>query len=213
MGLVCRISNWPRRTVVGCIAALPLLAGSFEHRLSPANLERAVTRELYIDAPPAAVWQSLVDTRDIRPGEVESAWAHLIGVPLPTAGTGDLRNGEHLRHVTMGKGIHFDQVATEWRENERVSWRYRFDADSVPRGALDDHVRIGGAYFDLGETTYTLRPEGAGTRLSGRFRFRVSTHFNWYAAPVADLLIGDCAEKFLRFYSARATAFQPAGSS
>ena len=57
----------------------------------------------------------------------------------------------------MGKGIHFDQVATEWRENERVSWRYRFAADSFPAGALDDHVRIGGHYFDLGETQYSLQ--------------------------------------------------------
>ena len=63
-----------------------------------------------------------------------------------------MRDGEHLRHITMGKGVRFDQVATEWRENERVSWRYRFAEDSFPPGALDDHVRIGGEYFDLGET-------------------------------------------------------------
>jgi uncharacterized protein YndB with AHSA1/START domain len=212
MGVVCRVTNWPRRTVVSCVAALPLIAGSFEHRLPSANLERAVDRELYVDAPPDAVWRALVDTRDIRSGEVDSGWMHRIGVPLPTGGAGDFRDGEHLRHVTMGKGIHFDQVATEWLPNERVSWRYRFSADSIPPAALDDHVRIGGAYFDLGETTYALKPEGAGTRLSGRFRYRVSTNFNWYAAPVANLLIGDGAEKFLEFYAARATANQAAGS-
>ena len=81
-----------------------------------------------------------------------------IGVPVPESGVGAQHDGEHLRHVTMGKGIRFDQVATEWRENERVSWRYRFSEDSFPPGALDDHVRIGGEYFDVGESTYSLTP-------------------------------------------------------
>ena len=105
------------------------------------------------------MWRELIDTRDIAPGEIDDAWLYRIGVPMPIAGIADTRDGEHLRHVTMGKGIHFDQVATEWRENERVSWRYRFDEDSFPAGALDDHVRIGGHYFDLGETQYSLVPQ------------------------------------------------------
>jgi hypothetical protein len=92
-----------------------------------------------------------------------------------------------------------------------VSWRYRFSEDSFPAGALDDHVRIGGHYFDLGETTYSLAARGAGTRLSVRMRYRVSTRFNWYAAPVADFLVGDFAERILEFYARRA-AQSPAES-
>jgi hypothetical protein len=131
-----------------------------------------------------------------------------IGVPVPSAGTGESRDGEHLRHITMGKGIRFDQVATEWLPEERVTWAHRFAPNSFPAGALDDHVRIGGEYFDVGAITYALRPDGAGTRLSIRMRYRVSTHFNWYAGPVADFLVGDFAERILLFYAHRARALQ-----
>jgi hypothetical protein len=131
-----------------------------------------------------------------------------IGVPLPSAGAGESRDGEHLRHIAMGKGIRFDQVATEWLPDERVTWVHRFAPDSFPAGALDDHVRIGGEYFDVGATTYALRPDGAGTRLSVRMRYRVSTHFNWYAGPVADFLVGDFAERILVFYAHRARVIQ-----
>jgi hypothetical protein len=215
MGWICRITNWPHRTMLSCFAMLPLLAGSFEHQLPTSELMRVQDREIFVAAPPREVWRELVDTRDIAREEVDSAWMYRIGVPVPEAGTGEYRDGEHLRHITMGKGIHFDQVATEWRPNQRVSWRYRFAEDSFPAGALDDHVRIGGHYFDLGETTYTLEPEGAGTRLSVRMRYRVSTHFNWYAGPVADFLVGDFAERILSFYSRRAvqrSAASPASS-
>lgn len=211
MGAICRVTKWPRRTMVSCLALLPLALGSFEQHVPRAQDWRVQDREILVEAPPDQVWRALVDTRDITREEVGDAWMYRIGVPVPENGVGDFRDGEHLRHITMGKGIHFDQVATEWRPGERVSWRYRFSEDSFPAGALDDHVRIGGHYFDLGETTYSLARDGAGTRLTMRMRYRVSTHFNWYAAPVADLLVGDFAERILTFYARRAV--QPPASS
>ncbi len=209
MGAVCRFTNWPRRAIVSSMALLPLLGGAYEQRVDTTNLERAQQREVFIPAAPEAIWRVLVDTRDIRSGEVESAWMYRIGVPTPKEGVGDFHEGEHLRHITMGKGVHFDQVATDWEVNRRVTWRYRFAADSFPPGALDDHVRIGGEYFDVSECTYLLTPVPGGTRLTMRMNYRVSTHFNWYAAPVADWLVGDFAEVILDFYAKRASAAPP----
>jgi hypothetical protein len=217
MGLICRLTRWPRRSIVSSFALLPLLGGAFENDLPAPDSERVQQREVFIAADPAQVWRQLADVRDIRPDEVDSAWMYRIGVPLPSAGAGEFAGGEHLRHVTMGKGIHFDQVATEWRENESVTWRYRFAPDSFPPRALDDHVRIGGQYFDLGDSTYTLIARDGGTLLSLRMRYRVSTHFNWYAGRVADFLVGDFGDVILRFYAERAekapAAIQPAGAS
>ncbi len=213
MGAVCRMTKWPRQNVVTCVALLPLLGGAFEHRVPNADRVRTQTRELIVAAPPDAVWRELVDTRDIRPGELESAWLYRIGVPLPSEGAGEFRDGEHLRHITMGRGVHFDQVAVDWEENHRVSWRYRFSADSFPPGALDDHVRIGGQYFDVVGSSFELTAEGAGTRVTTNMSYRVSTHFNWYAGPVADLLVGDFLENLLGFYGQRAATSQEDTSS
>ena len=44
------------------------------------------------------------------------------------------------------------------------------------------------------------------TLLTLRMRYRVSTHFNWYAGRVADFLVGDFGEVILRFYAQRAEA-------
>lgn len=214
MGAICRATNWPRRAIVSSVALLPLLGGAVEHRVPVVDTNRVQQRELFIAAAPEDVWRVLVDTRDIRPAEVDGAWMYRIGVPTPQAGVGDFQGGEHLRHITMGKGVRFDQVATDWEVNRRVTWRYRFADDSFPPGALDDHVRIGGEYFDVSECTYSLTPVAGGTRLAIRMNYRVSTHFNWYAGPVADWLVGDFAEVILDFYARRAAPGQPqAGSS
>lgn len=213
MGAICRATNWPRHGIVGGIAVLPVLMGAFGHPWPLAEQHRVQERAIFVAAPPAAVWRELVDVRDIAPHEVGHAWMYRIGVPLPVAGAADLRDGERLRHVTMGKGIRFDQVAVEWRENQAVTWEYRFAPDSFPPRALDDHVRIGGEYFDLGATRYSLVPERGGTRLHISMSYRVSTGFNWYAGPIADWLVGDFAEVILAFYGARAAGAASPGPS
>ena len=45
-----------------------------------------------------------------------------------------------------------------------------------------------------------------GTVLTLRMRYRVSTHLNWYAGPVADLLGGDLGDGIIRFLARRAGA-------
>ena len=104
----------------------------------------------------------------------------------------------------MGKGIRFDQIAADWQPNRRVRWTYRFANDSFPAGALDDHVRIGGRYFDVIDTEYVLRKVNAGTELRVTMRYRVSTAFNWYTQPIAEFLVGNFEEAALRFYAIRA---------
>jgi len=112
-----------------------------------------------------------------------------------------------VRHVRMGKGIEFDQVAADWQGCHHVRWQYRFAPDSFPPRALDDHVRIGGEHFDLIDTEYSLRPRPDGTTtLRVAISYRVSTRFNWYAQPLAELFVGNFEETALRFYARRAEA-------
>ena len=69
--------------------------------------------------------------------------------------------------------------------------------------ALDDHVKLGGHYFDITDTAYTLVRVGAATELKVEMHYRVSTRFNWYAAPVARLLMSNLAAANVDFYRRR----------
>ena len=205
MGLVCRLTNWPRQTVLG-VVVLPLLLGGVEPQWPLPVQVHSVERVRLIAAAPEPIWRQLENARDIQPEEVGSAWMYRIGAPTPTAGVlADTPEGK-VRHVTMGRGVRFDQVAVQWEPNRHVRWTYRFAEDSFPPQALDDHVRIGGHYFDLLDTDYTLVPHGEQTELHIRMRYRVSTRFNWYAQPIAQWLIGNFEEVILGFYARRAEA-------
>lgn len=206
MGLLCRHAGWSKTPTVYGIAVLPLLLGLAGVGQDTPVRYRAVERRLLVQAPPAEVWKHLLDADRIRAGEVDRAWMYRIGVPLPLFGLTHQTPTGLVREVRMGRGIAFRQMSAAWQPQRRVRWQYLFDADSVPPRALDDHVRIGGHYFDLRDTTYTLTPRGPATELAIRMEYRVSTGFNWYAVPVADWLIGDFSEVILDFYRRRAEA-------
>ena len=204
MGIICRFTLRGTGAVYS-IAALPLLLGMVPTDESDRQLIGTIERTIVVNASPEKIWHQLHHTTQIRPDEVDSAWMYKIGVPLPVAGVTHHTPAGPVRHVTMGKSIHFEQVAAAWQEHRHVRWSYRFSEDSFPAGALDDHVKIGGHYFDLLDTSYTLSPAGPqATTLNITMRYRVSTQFNWYAEPLARWLIGNFEEVALRLYAQRA---------
>ena len=202
MGLICRATNWPKQAIYG-IGALPLILGSLEVNVPLPERVGMVERAIVVSALPDSVWRQIQNARDIKPEEVDRAWIFHIGVPVPLAGITRHTASGWVRTITMGKKIHFDQVFTDWEENRYVHWTYRFYEDSFPARALDEHVVIGGHYFDVVDTSYTLTPRGDTTELRVRMRYRVSTQFNWYADAVAQGLLGNFEEVILDFYRRR----------
>ncbi|MCH8619885.1 SRPBCC domain-containing protein [Undibacterium sp. TS12] len=204
MGLVCRNTNWPKQAL-GSFVLLPLLLGIVPPAEPDLQRIAMLERKVLVQASPEQIWQQLHKVEHIRADEVDRAWMYRIGVPLPVSGVTQTTPEGLVRRVTMGKEIYFDQVSNDWKENRYVLWKYRFFQDSFPANALDDHVSIGGRYFDLIDTRYSIKPVTAHTsELAVQIHYRVSTEFNWYADLVARLLIADFEEVILDFYKQRA---------
>ncbi len=203
MGAICRVTNWPKPAVYS-FGILPLLMAAVLPGGAGDTHIGVAKRSVLVQATPAQLWRQLHNTTAIEAQEVERAWLYRIGVPTPMSGVTRPVGATLERDITMGKAIHFTQVATDWRENSYVKWRYRFAPDSIPPRALDDHVRIGGAHFDVIDTVYTLTPQGDATLLTISMQYRVSTQFNWYAKRVAGLLFANFEEVILDFYARRA---------
>lgn len=185
---------------------LPLLLAWPESQLP---LDDALVRSeaaVHIAAPPEVVWGLINHATAIQPAEMSTGLAYRIGLPYPVeAITHESANGR-VRKLRWAGGVAFDEPITAWDENRYIAWRYDFDAKSFPPGTLDEHVLIGGNYFDLVDTSYRLVPEDGGTRLEIVVDYRVSTHFNWYATAAGRLLVDDASRTILRFYQRRAEA-------
>lgn len=207
MGMICRLTNWPRHAAYS-FAVLPLIAAlilpqNHDHQLG------TIERSVLIQANPAQVWQQISNVRNIDPVEVQHAWAYRIGAPLPISGVTVETPQGRVRQIVWGKGVHFEEVVQQWEPERHVRWTYRFSADSFPAGALDDHVRLGGEYFDLHDTAYTLTQENDATRLHIRISYRISTDFDVYVNWLAKNLLGNFSEVILEMYKARSEGLGP----
>ncbi len=202
MGAICRFTRWPKHSLY-CFAALPMLLALVGSAFPPSDGIGKIERSVLIHAPVAVVWRNLNDIRDIAPAEMEGALARRIGVPMPMSGTTRHSPNGWIRESRWGSQVHFDEVMQAWEPERYMRFNYRFAPDSFPRAALDDHVVIGGHYFDLLDTEFLLEPKDDGTQLTTRVRYRISTHFNFYADWAAQLLIGNLNEYGLRLYANR----------
>lgn len=198
----------PGPRLMGAALLLPLAIAPAEQLVEPDSAYQRVERRVHIAAAPATVWQLINHPQAIRPEELDTGWAYRIGVPYPIeAHTLEPRVGG-LRALRWERGVSFEERITEWVPERRIAWTYRFDAGSFPPGSLDDHIVIGGRYFGLDDTSYTLTPADGGTDLSISVGTHVTTTFNGYAGWWAAFLVDDTAQAILHFYKTRAE--QPA---
>ena len=189
---------------LGVLAVLPLLVAAFDGPLTAERWQR-IGRSVIVEAPPERLWAEIVAARDIRREEFPRTWIHLIGVPRPVEGIQRMTPQGEVRVSRWERGVHFLGHVTERVEGRRLAWRYEFSPDSFPPGTMDEHVVIGGRYFDLGETRFTLTPLPAGrTRLDIESHFRVTSSFNGYAVAVAEFLGRDFVDGLLALYKRRA---------
>jgi len=161
------------------------------------------TTSIEISAPPSRVWPLVVSVDSIRPQERQPALFSSIGFPQPIAATLDHPGVGGVRTASFEHGVVFREVITDWVPEKRI--RFTIDASTVPATALDEHVRIGGPYFDVLTGTYELRPlSPSRTLLVLTSEHRVSTRFNPYASWWADRIMLSIQENILHVLRARA---------
>jgi hypothetical protein len=196
--------------LLSVILVVPLFTAPIEAELTQATQNLRASQSIFINAPAQTVWQHINYPLNIEPTELRGGFAYLMGVPYPIeARTLEEKIGA-ARTLVWQRGVQFTERITAWEPHRHIAWTYQFTPDSFPPGSLDDHIAIGGRYFDLKSTAYSLHPQGNGTRLSIDVHTSISTHFNWYAAWWADFLIDDTAKAILNFYKTRSEQKVPA---
>lgn len=203
LGLVLVRNVKFKSSSMNALLMLPLLSGYAETHVALPQETSQSTETIHIAAKPEVVWGLINRAVDIQPAEMSGGLAYMIGVPYPIEAVTQPGAAGRVRKLRWAKDVRFDEPITAWKENRYIKWTYDFKPDSFPPGALDDHVLIGGRYFDLVDTSYRLQPEAGGTRLDIVVSYRVSTNFNWYAAWWGKVLVDDSANAILRFYKRR----------
>ena len=200
-GLIARMvrSRASRNASVVCVVFLPFLITPFEHQLLLQRDLRKVESIIDINAPPAAVWSNIERVPAIRTSELQPSWSHAIGFPNPVEATLSKEGVGGVRNATFEGGVLFIETVDTWEPLHHLGFSIRARTSSIPKTTLDEHVTVGGQYFEVLHGDYELEPLPNGvTRLHLQSLHRVSTDLNWYAHLWTDSIMRDLQIRILQ---------------
>jgi hypothetical protein len=199
-GLAARFvrSRRAQSLTMACILILPFLTGPWEKQVFYQWESRRVENVIDIQAPPEVVWRNIERVTAIRPDELPSSWAHAIGFPDPIEATLSHEGIGGVRNASFMGNLVFIETVDVWEPGQRLGFTIAADTDKIPPTTLDEHVRIGGPYFEVLRGEYRLEPVSKNvTRLHLSSQHRLSTDFNWYAHLWTDAVMSDLQKRIL----------------
>ena len=198
-------SDGGKRLCVAIVALLPLIASPLESLRARSNEIRTVACSIDIAATPAQVWKQIRSVPRITEAEHSFSWHHRVGFPRPTEAVLEGTGVGSVRYARFEGNLLFVEKVTEWEENRRLSFSIKADTANIPPTTLDEHVIVGGPYFDVLHGTYWIEPLGPDrVRLHLASDQRLSTSFNAYAAWWTEWVMADLQDYILRIIKARA---------
>jgi hypothetical protein len=178
--------------------ALPLLIILVEAHVPSALEVRAVETDVLIHAPASVVWDNIKSVRQIDPSELPHSWVTRIGFPKPVAATLSHEGVGGVREASFTGGLVFTETVNRWEPEADLRFSIHANTESVPKSTLDEHVTVGGAFFDVLDGEYRLEPRPDGVLLRLTSHERLSTHFNPYAGVWTDAVMRSIQNQILQ---------------
>jgi uncharacterized membrane protein YhaH (DUF805 family) len=197
-------SRRARTITVTCVMVLPFFTMAWERPVFYQLESRRVENVIDIRATPEAVWRNIERVPAIGKDELPNTWAGKIGFPDPIEATLSHEGVGGVRDASFERGLSFLETVDVWEPERRLSFKIAANTDQIPPTTLDEHVRVGGEYFDVLRGEYRLEPLGNGiTRLHLTSEHRLSTDFNWYAHLWTDAVMSDLQWRILQVIKRR----------
>lgn len=189
-----------RRPGTLCVVlVIPLVSSPIERMIPVPSHVDAVESAIRIEAPADAVWAQIIDVGLIDENELAMGLTRLMGMPRPLEAHMHVSDSGLVRNTRWAGGVQFRELITDSSEHEYLSWVFDFPPSAIPEGVLDEHVLIGGEYFELLAGGYRLDPHPDGsTLLTLRTSYRVSARPSLYSRLWAHVVLADFHRIILR---------------
>ncbi len=178
---------------------LPFIAAYLEGSLHWPTETKAIKNTILIQASAEKIWPEIASVAAIAPEQIENRWIYHIGFPKPIAATLDRQGVGGIRIATFERGVSFYETVTEWNQPHKLAFTIHADPDFIPRTAFDQHIIVGGRFYDVLDGIYEIETLSPNTcRLHLTSRHRLSTRFNsyagWWSEKIMDQIQGSILE-------------------
>jgi hypothetical protein len=143
--------------------------------------------------------------REIKEEQDKGWLTQTLGFPRPVKAELNYEGVGASREAIFTNGLVFHETVTEYIDKQKMVFAIKAYPHKIPSATMDEHVVIGGEYFDVLNGTYELEKLNETTyRLHLYSHFTLHTTFNFYASWWAGWIMKDIQNNILQVEKKRA---------
>jgi len=183
---------------------LPFIIAPIENHLGLSEKIFTEHTSITIHASDKDVWKHITRVKEITNKENNNSLFQFMGFPRPIEAELDTVAVGGIRKAIFDRGLFFTETVTEVTPNKILAFNIQADPNSIPPKALDEHVLVGGKYFDVLEGKYQIEKIGNNeVLLHLTSRFKLSTNFNFYSGLWSKIIMSDIQKNILEIIKKR----------
>lgn len=192
---------------VSLFVLLPFIIAPLENQLGLTDKIFTEHTTIEINATDKVVWDNITRVKEISENENNNSLFQFMGFPRPIEAELDTVAVGGIRKAIFARGLFFTETVTQMQPNKVLAFNIVADPKSIPPKALDEHVMVGGKYFDVLEGRYEIeKVNDKKIILHLTSQFRLSTRFNFYSGLWSKLIMKDIQENILTIIKRRSEA-------
>ncbi|MDI1256516.1 MAG: hypothetical protein PSV16_10480 [Flavobacterium sp.] len=181
------------------VLLLPFFIGPIENAL-PRSPEIFTTyTSIIINADAPKIWKNVTSVKTISKNEDSSKLISWLGFPKPVKAELDTLAVGGFRKAIFEKGLVFNETVTKYENLKLMEFQIKANTFEIPSTTLDEHILIGGEYFDMLNGTYQLQKISNNQyKLMLYSHFSMNTTFNFYAGIWGNWIMKDIQNNILK---------------
>jgi hypothetical protein len=198
------------KITISLLVLIPFFMAPMERYFGLSDKIFTEHTSIVIHAGGERVWENITRVKVITKEENHGSLFQMMGFPRPIEAELDTIAVGGVRKAIFDRGLFFTETVTEVVPYRALAFTIEADPKSIPPKALDEHVMVGGRYFDVLEGRYEIEKVSSDKIvLHLTSRFRLSTRFNFYSGFWSRLIMGDIQRNILEIIKERSESPHP----
>jgi len=190
---------------ISILTLLPLLISPIENYIGTNSTPYKAYTYIDINAPADKIWRNVTRVREIKKEQDKGWLTNLLNFPRPVKAELNFEGVGAYREAIFTNGLIFHETVTEYIDKKKMSFTIKALPHEIPLTTMDEHLVVGGKYFDVLNGTYELEKLNEKTyRLHLYSNFKLTTTFNFYASWWANNIMKDIQNNILQIEKQRA---------
>jgi len=183
---------------------LPFVLGPIEQMIGAIPGFYIADTSIDIEAPRQKIWSNITRVREIKESEDDSGLTKILGIPRPIRAELNYEGVGAHREAIFSGGLVFNETVLTYEDQKLMKFSIKANTQEIPSTTFDEHILIGGDYFDVLEGTYELEKLGDQKfRVHLYSEFKLSTTFNFYASIWGKWIMKDIQNNILHIIKER----------